>query len=218
MRKIILCMVCFLLCSCSSAGTEAEAYRLALAHGELPHGVFYDGKIYWEMGTASSSVKGEKIGVLRNVSPPDCFPVSDHTGTNSMKELVGSELYTYRNKIYLKKGNDLLVFQYIDEQEPGESVEAYNGSKSAEYAVHPYFVFHNMTYRSYQGEEIELPDYFKEVGTIKKNMFIVGESLSGNVPEGSELYAADFQNRFIILKNSENKNYYLFENDVYQKE
>ena len=227
-KRMILCFACFLLCSCTSTSTDNEDYEkklyhvdnevceLTLYHTDLPQGIYYDGKIYWETSIENTSVKGEKIGVLQEVAKPNCFPVSNYTGTDAMEEYKGSELYKYRDTIYLKKGKDIHVLQYIETDAREEPIERYEGSQSADYAVPPHFFYNDMRYQTYQGEEIELPGCFQKAGTIKKNLFIAGENLTGNVPKDSILYAADFQNRFMILKNSEDEKYYLFENTSYR--
>lgn len=219
MKKIILFFTCFLLCSCASTSTDDKTYKLSLVHMDFPQGIYYDGKIYWITTPKDMTFKGDKIGKLKKVTESDCFPVSDLTGTNTLKEYINSELYKYKNTIYLDTEKGIYTFQYIDTYELPEPMESYEGDKSTEYALPPHFVYGNMWYQDL-GEKVELPEYVQEVGTIEKSLYLAGENLTGNIPKGSTLYATDFQNRFMIIKygdnkNYDNKNYFLFENSAY---
>lgn len=189
--------------------------ELNLLHTNMPNGIYYDNKIYWEISTTSDSVNAEKIGDLKKVANPNILPTSDFMGTNGLNQYVGMNLYKDGNTIYLKVNDEFLILQYIDLSKEDTSEENFNISKSDEYAIPLHFNFNKMTYQSYQGEEIELPDCFKEKGTIKRNVFRASEDFTGNVPEGSTVYTTDFQNRFIILKNKTDNKYYLFENTSY---
>lgn len=183
----------------------------------MPNGIYFDDKIYWEISQDVASTSGEKIGSLQETASSNQLPSKDFMGTSELKQYLGSELYKNGDTIYLNTKKDILVLQYIEEKISTTTIENYSGSESADYAIPPHFIFNDMIYQSYQGEEIELPSCFKKVDTIKKDVFSAGENLYGNVPKGSVLYAADFQNRFMILKNKDDKKYYLFENVSYRK-
>lgn len=216
--KKILFIFCFLLSSCASTSSIAtsDSYDLNLKHSDLPSGIYYNGHIYWEIHDKTNDIQGDSLGTLQGVESRNCFPVSDLVGTADLKQYVGSQIYAKGNRLYLEKEKKVYVFQYIDEaKEKREEIVSPENYRDSEYAIPPHFVYKNMIFSIFQSEEIELPADFKEVGKIKKIYVLSNTNYAGNIPINSILYANKFQNRFMIVKNSEDNKYYVFENEAY---
>lgn len=212
LRKL-LWVFCLLLCSCGSNTSS----MLNISRSVLPNGIYYDGRIYWEDEDGKKkNVQGDSLGALQEVAKVKCFPVSDLVGTNALEKYIGSEIYAYDNNLYLQNKENVFVFQYItqsnEKREEIVSEETYQGT---EYAIPPHFIYKDLLYSTYQGEDLALPSGFEKVGKIEKSYVRANTNYTGNIPIHSELYATKFQNRFMIVKNSEDKKYYVFENEVY---
>lgn len=218
MKKIILCLICLLVCSCSNGETQNNnSYVLNLEHYKFPSGIYFDGHIYWCTSTETSESKEEPIGELKTTMKENHFPVSDFVGTSDLKDYIGSKIIVENNKLYLSSSDEIMIFEYINE--PMDKVKSIKETpkhfSDSDYAVPPHFVFNDMIYYLCQSVEIDYPNYFNEVGKIRETFFIANENYTGALPVGSILYSTDFQNRFMIVKNSEDNLYYLFDNGAY---
>lgn len=218
--KKILSLFCFLLCACTSnpSTSNSDSSALNLKGFSLPNGIYYDGRIYWELDNEKkNAVQGNSLGTLQEVEQTNCFPVSDLVGTKKLKKHIGSEIYAKDDSLYLENEKETYVFQYIKEsKEKREEIKSAEKYQDTEYAISHHFIYNDMLYSIYQSECIELPNNFKKVGKVEKTYVLANTNFTGNMPIGSILYANDFQNRFMIVKNSENDKYYLFENEVYK--
>lgn len=217
MKKIILCLICLLVCACSNGKKlNNNSYVLNVEHNIFPSGIYYDGHIYWSTSTETSESKEEPIGELKTTMEENQFPVTDFAGTNDLKSYIGFKITVENNKLFLSNNDEVMLFEYLSEpMDKTEAVKEANYDSDTEYAVPPHFVYNDMIYYLSQGEAIELPDYFKEVGKIKETFFIANSNDTGTLPVGSILYSTEFQNRFMIVKNSDDHLYYLFNNGAY---
>lgn len=217
--KRILCLFCFLLCSCASpTSTENfDSIALNLKNLSLPNGIYYNGHIYWEMQDENTNdVQGNNLGTLQKTEEGNCFPVSDLVGTANLKNFIGSQIYLKDDSLYLENEKKVYVFQYIEKwNEKREEIISAENYQGTEYAIPPHFVYKDMFFSIYQSEGVELPTRFKEVGKIKEIYVLSNTNFAGNIPINSILYASEFQNRFMIVKNSEDNQFYVFENKAY---
>lgn len=144
------------------------------------------------------------------------FPTSDFAGTSDLEDYIGLNIVVENNELFLSSSDEVMIFEYLNEpMDKQKPIKEQNYDSNTEYAVPPHFVYNDMIYYLCQSEAIDYPNYFNEVGKIKETFFIANENYTGTLPVGSILYSTDFQNRFMIVKNSEDHMYYLFNNSAY---
>lgn len=216
MKKILL-IFCFLLSSCASPSATSDSDALNLKHSNLPNGIYYNGHIYWEIYIGKKdNIQGNSLGTLHEVEQKNCFPVSNLVGTADLKKFIGSQIYSKENRLYLENDNKVYVFQYIyKSKQKREEIVSAEDFQDTEYTIPPHFVYNDMMFSTFQSEDIKLPTNFKEVGKIEKLYVRSNTNYAGNIPINSILYANEIQNRFMIVKNSEDNKYYVFENEAY---
>lgn len=214
MKKTIICLITFLLCSCATSANKMYEFNVINHNFEIPSGILHDDHIYWEVEGDIPKDIGEKIGTLKDAVEEKHLPGSELNGTNDLKEYIGNDIYLKNQCLYLKTKDRIFIFQYITKMKLPEKIIKPNDAASDAMAK-PHFVYNDMIYYICNGDEVELPKYFEEVGKVKESLFSARDNFTGNINVGDSLFASDYQNRFMFVKNVDSQKYYLYENKGY---
>lgn len=215
MKKTIICLLAILLCSCATPTNKMYEFKINTSDFEIPSGILHDDHLYWEVDQEIPKDIGEKIGTLQDAVDESHLPGSELNGTNDLKKYIGDDIYLKNQSLFLKTKDRTLTFQYITKMKLPEKISKPK-DENADAMVKPHFVYHDMIYYICNGSEVELPEHYEEVGKVKESLFSARDNFTGNINVGDSLFASNYQNRFMFVKNIDNQKYYMYENEGYK--
>lgn len=198
-KLIYLIIITVLLSSCASINKKEACTEF---NAILPEGVAYKGKVYWKTDILKSQDEVELLGKIKTVVDCNDFPKNDLEVTLSAEKYIGSTVSKYGNTLYVNFNNETIQFDYYDKMEIGEEITDSDNSV----LFPPHYVYKNMLY--FPASIIidiqfdDIPSAFLKVGTIKEEIKVHASRnyTSSGIPKGTQLYASENQNRFMIVK------------------
>lgn len=207
---ILFLTVCFSIMGCSLK-TATVSFE-----GNLGKGILYQEKMYWETQEIDSFQAEKKIGKVNGVEKVGVFPEKGFKVTNAAATYRGENIYLDGERIYVGKGDRFGVFEYLTQMDLGEEVSL-NSETRVEGMAIPHLVYKNMRYVLNSELSVEeIPGSFAEAGEIIKTYTRAVENNTGNLEIGTKFYVSEFQNRYLIVQNSDHS-YSVFENEGYKK-
>ena len=220
--KFISVGICTLLlfgCSTNKPSKKDNTYcQFTLENFTMPSGIYVDNKIYWQSELDSNIQATTKEKTLDEVSvvAKGCFPHKDGEITKSAKSLKIKSYKKEDNFVSVQTKDKDFLFYYYESMNLDDEVKQFEPDEEGNtWMAAPHFIYNNMMYFTYNGYSIKLPDYFTKVGSIKETFARAKQNFTGNIEVGSELYATDFQNRFMLVKALDDK-FYVYENGAYR--
>ncbi|MGX8852054.1 hypothetical protein [Amedibacillus sp. YH-ame10] len=164
-------------------------------------------------------VNGKVIGQMKGVAENGYIPSEDLYGSKDLENEIGQNIYKVNdNMYYLVVNGEKITYQYLSQMELGDSIPLKEHKSEEEIpvpdAVPPHFVYKGMMYINCDSTGLKkLPSCFQGVGEIKEQFHLANKNFTGNLEIGSELYAMDSQNYYMLVKND--GYYYVYANHGY---
>lgn len=194
--------------------TFSKEKETDIFQGSLAKGILYNEKIYWQTSTSENPKDGQEIGKVKKIEKRGVFPTKEFSVTQSAEEIENKKVYSDEELLYIENKNEVQIFEYRTEMELGEEVPLNLEAESEGMAL-PHFVYENMRYLLNTELSVEkLPKSFVKVGKIEKTCMVAAKNNTGNLDMGTEFYASEFQNRYMIVKNPD-RTYSVYENEGY---
>lgn len=188
---------------------------IKMMHRTIPNGIYYNGQIYWDIDyEKTDNLPNSHLGFLQGCAENYQFPITEFMGTNSLSESIGKDIFLSDNALYMMIDDDVHVFRYLKQKNVGVE-EKERESNVDDGTPAPHFVYNDMTYCIYDELESEIPKNFHKVGEITDTYHLANKNFTGSIDVGSELYATDFQNRFMLVRYKNMKGVYVFQNSNY---
>lgn len=173
----------------------ADSKEPDVFQGNLAKGILYNDKFYWQTKMINKREEGK---------------------VKAAEELIGETIYFNDEVLYVEKKAEIQVFQYVTEMELGQEVPLNSKAESEGMAL-PHFVYENMRYLLNTELSVEkLPKSFVKAGEIEKTCTVAAENNTGNLDVGTEFYASEHQNRYMIVQNAD-YTYSIYENEGYSQ-
>ena len=198
-KLIYLIIVTIALSSCASINKKDACTEF---NAKLPEGVAYKGKVYWKTDILKSHDDVESLGEIKSAVACNDFPKNDLEVTLSAERYIGSAVSKYGNTLYVDYNNKIVQFDYHDKMEIGEEITDSDNN----ILFPPHYVYKNML--DFPASIIvdiqfdDIPSAFLKVGTINEEIKVHASRnfTSSGIPKGTQLYASENQNRFMIVK------------------
>lgn len=197
---IVFMLISFMFVTGCTSSKEKE---IDIFQGSLAKGIVYNEKIYWQTSISENSPNGQEIGKVKKVEKRGVFPTKEFAVTQSAEDIENEKVYSDEELLYIENKNKVQIFEYRTKMELGEEVPL-NLEAESEGVALPHFVYENMRYLLNTELSVEnLPKSFVKVGKIEKTCVVDAKNNTGNLDVGTEFYASEFQNRYMIVKNSD---------------
>lgn len=210
---IVLMLISFMFVTGCTSSKEKET---DVFQGNLAKGILYNEKIYWQTSTSENPKDGQEIGKVKKVEKRGAFPTKEFSVTQSAEDIENKKVYSDEELLYIENKNEVQIFEYRTEMELGEEVPL-NLEEESEGMALPHFVYENMRYLLNTELSVEkLSKSFVKAGEIEKTCVVAVKNNTGNFDVGTEFYASEYQNRYMIAKNPDGT-YSVYENEGYSQ-